>query len=255
MYNNQLYSGLASMDFFNATKQDLQLFGKQLFQENRGKWTTFEQTSNFIVNHVRNTLTDSQGQPIFALLRIFKLVTPQQVPPEGLKTVPQAEQYLALMGTTGLQPAWNDRHQSTGHRLIPAGAFTTPMLKAAFEQIGLQRTNPPNDSDEDNESSVNENGQFIQTAAYMSDFFHVEQALGSPYIVVQEDFVQRYNIQSVVGIGSLFATRSFYLMIGFSTVSINRENAEKFAVLSPYISTLLATYAQPENLWIVEPAS
>ncbi|MEO1645323.1 MAG: hypothetical protein AAFR67_09060 [Chloroflexota bacterium] len=126
--------------------------------------------------------------------------------------------------------------QSVGHRLLPAGAFETPMLKAAFEQIGVRKS-----EDDDN--------AFIMPAAYMSDFFHVEKAAGSNYIVAQDEFVKPYGIQSVVGIGSSFASRAFYLMLAFATKPIDADNAKKFAVLSPHVSTLLASYANRDTFW------
>ena len=58
-----------------------------------------------------------------------------------------------------------------------------------------------------------------------------------------------YKIQSVVGIGSPFLSQSFYLLLGFSHVSIDEEDAHKFSQLAPYISSLLAVYDQRGIIW------
>lgn len=58
--------------------------------------------------------------------------------------------------------------------------------------------------------------------------FHVEQALGSPYIPAQEDFVKRYGVRSVLGFGGLVGAGDFFAVIMFSRGPISRESAARF---------------------------
>jgi hypothetical protein len=58
--------------------------------------------------------------------------------------------------------------------------------------------------------------------------FHVEQALGSPHIPAQAEFVQRYGIRSVVGFGGLLRSGDFFAVILFSRTHISAESAERF---------------------------
>jgi hypothetical protein len=62
--------------------------------------------------------------------------------------------------------------------------------------------------------------------------FHVERALGSPYIPAQQEFVVRYGIQSVLGFGGMLATGDFFAVILFATVHVPASAAERFRSLA-----------------------
>lgn len=223
------------MDFINASDKDLQAYGHNLLNSSREKFDSFEAVSNAIVTQLYKDFLTEDGNRLFELVRIFKMVDETELPPEGQQDVPQSPQWLSLVATVGSQPAWNNRLDSAGHRLLPANAFETPMLKATFEQIGLN----------------NVNRDFVREVGFMANYFHVEKADGSPYIVVQDEFVKRYGIESVVGIGSPFKDGSMYVMLGFASSPITKANAQKFAKLSPFIGTLLAYYRATKNaIWM-----
>lgn len=222
------------MNFYEQSTEDIKAYAHNLFRTNRDNQDTFEAISNLLVKCVYNDFRDEDGKHLFALVRIFKLIMPDNLPPEGIKNVDDTGQWLALMATTGLEDAWNNRLDSAGHRLIPTGVFETPMLKAAFSQLGLQE----------------KDGQYLmKSSSFMANHFHVEQASDSPYIVVQDKFVKHYDIQSVVGIGSVFPSKSFYLLLGFALSPLNKDDAEKFALLSPHVSTLLSTCDAHQPVW------
>jgi hypothetical protein len=61
--------------------------------------------------------------------------------------------------------------------------------------------------------------------------FFVPRAVGSPYIVAQEDFVVRFGIQSVLGFGGLLASGDLFAVILFSKVPISPDAADQFRVL------------------------
>src|SRR5262249_19231660 len=148
---------------------------------------------------------------------------------------------MALMGTIGKERAWCDRRTSQGHKVIPATGDYSPMLRAAFEQIGFDKMTP-----------VQQNGAgtlAMQDAEMFSNYFYVPNALGSPFIPAQRDFVERYQIRSVVGVGCPFVSGAIYLALCFSIAPIDDAAAKRFAELSSYISTLLAIYEENGVVW------
>jgi hypothetical protein len=58
--------------------------------------------------------------------------------------------------------------------------------------------------------------------------FHVEQALGSPYIPAQEEFVKPFEIRSVLGFGGTLRTGDLFAVIMFSRVHIPESSATRF---------------------------
>lgn len=224
------------MQLKTATQQDISSFARDLFNNKRSDFSTFEEAAQFSVQHIYENFLDDAGQPMFALVRVFRACLPSELPPEQDSPPSDDPQWLALFGTAGDEPAWNDRLQSVGHRIIPAGAFSTPMLKASFEALGF--------------ASLTET-EFVRNVGSLASYtkyFHVEKAEGSPYIVAQDNFVKPYGIQSVVGIGSPFASGAFYMCLGFSKKTITDDEANRFSQLSPFISTLLANY-NSKKLW------
>jgi hypothetical protein len=62
--------------------------------------------------------------------------------------------------------------------------------------------------------------------------FYVEDALGSPYIPAQQDFVVRYGISSVVGIGGMLPIGDLFAVILFTTVHVPSSAADRFRSLA-----------------------
>jgi hypothetical protein len=62
--------------------------------------------------------------------------------------------------------------------------------------------------------------------------FHVENALGSPYIPAQEEFVVRHGIRSVLGFGGMLASGDLFAVILFSTVHVPPSAADRFKTLA-----------------------
>mgnify|MGYP001795325353 CR=1 FL=1 len=104
-------------------------------------------------------------------------------------------QCLTLMATGGESAAWNSRYLSREHRAIPLPTpeiiEKAPMISQLIKEFGLELGSVLQPSPE----VVRELG------GKRHGVFHVEDALGSPYIPAQQDFVERCGIQSVVGCG------------------------------------------------------
>ena len=133
---------------------------------------------------------------------------------------------LVLLATVGDERAWNDRKRSRAHQAIPLASVEmlerAPMIAALFHQFGLtsaEAVRPGTDVLPDREGK-----------AY--NVFHVPDAPGSPYIPVQEDFVERYGIRSVVGFGGTLRSGNLFAVILFSRRPIPAESAARFRSLA-----------------------
>ena len=76
--------------------------------------------------------------------------------------------------------------------------------------------------------------------------FHVEHAVGSPYIPAQSDFVVPYGIASVVGFGGVLGSGDLYAAILFSRVHIPSESAKRFRSLALALRAALFSLSAKE---------
>jgi len=230
------------MKLSEISDNSVQNWGKKLFLKYQDNNLSFEEVAQQSVQEIYDSFTDDAGNRAFALVRIFRLSKPDEMPPEEAQA-PGADPYwLTLMGTVGDEAPWNSRLESQGHRLLPAGVFETPMLSAAFSQLGFEV------------EGIIEKSELLKSGSSYTQYFHVEHAAGSPFIVAQEEFVTPYNIKSVIGIGSIFTTRQFYMCLAFSKVHISEQMATAFTQISPYLSTIMARHDALGKLW-KEPAT
>jgi hypothetical protein len=140
---------------------------------------------------------------------------------------------LTLLGTAGEEPAWNSRHQSRGHRAIPLASAEsirgTPMIARLIEELGL-----------DIDSVVRGREASVRaTEARTYDVFHVEEALGSPFIPAQDEFVIPYAIRSVVGFGGVLRSGELFTVVIFSRAPIGVASANRFRTIALDIRSAL----------------
>ncbi len=213
-------------------------FGRSLLYDYLDQFPNFEKVSQRISEEIYHQFRQESQKSLFALVRVFRICRYMELTPDLQAMVdPEQKFWMALMGTMGDEPQWRSRHTSAGHKVVSAGHERTPMLKSAFEQLGLKP------------GEITETNRAFFEGSTLSPFFHVEHAPGSPHVPAQEEFVIPYQIQSVVGIGCAFISKASYLMIAFSKAPLDRKMAQTFAELSPYISTLLAAYDGRDELW------
>ena len=63
--------------------------------------------------------------------------------------------------------------------------------------------------------------------------FYIADAVGSPYIPAQDDFVVPFGVKSVLGFGGVLSNGELFVVIMFSKVPIPRETAENVRDLGP----------------------
>lgn len=156
-----------------------------------------------------------------------RFVARRAAPSEGLvDTTP----VLTLLGTHGDQAHWNDRHQSRGHVGIPliSSRFVgeIPMVSRLLKELGV----PIAWIDSHDAVAIQKTlGDGVQ-------LFFVEDA-GSAVddrkrrVIVAEDFVTDYKIETVFGIGGAYADGSILVVVVFSHDRFSREQAEQFLPL------------------------
>ena len=133
---------------------------------------------------------------------------------------------LTLIATVGDEAEWCSPATSKGHRVIPLPSpeivEQAPMIAQLIRQMGL-----------DIDLVVRPQADIIpELEGKTYNVFHVEQALGSPYIPAQDEFVIPYGIRSVVGFGGLMRSGDLFAVIMFSRVAIGEEPASRFRTVA-----------------------
>ncbi len=66
----------------------------------------------------------------------------------------------------------------------------------------------------------------------MYGVFYVPEALGSPYIPAQKEFVIPYGVRSVMGFGGMLPSLEIFVIIMFLNIPIPKDTADLFKNLS-----------------------
>jgi hypothetical protein len=143
---------------------------------------------------------------------------------------------LTLLGTRGDEAAWNSRHTSTGHRALPLPSATavarSPMIAQLIRQLGVEIA-----------AFLSPDGRLmVDDEQHTFNVFHVEEAMGSPYIPAQEEFVRPHGIRSVLGFGGLLPSGDLYATILFSRTHIPRDVADLFKTLALNVKVALLPF-------------
>ena len=206
---------------------------------------SMEEVANRIVHHLYGQFKNpGTGGMECALVRFYKThsygeldkelqeyalnILKQPVAPDNMKC-------LTLLATSGENPIWNSRKNSSGHRAIPLPSEETirlfPMISNLIQQFGLEVNNiiTPNPA------LMME----IEQKAY--NVFYVKDALGSPFVPAQ-DFVVAYGIKSVLGFGGMLPDGNLFAIIIFSKIHITKETADMFKTLSLNVKMAILPY-------------
>jgi hypothetical protein len=183
-----------------------------------------------------------------ALVRVFATVELRQLPAadrdfvDAFATARNARErmddgtsVLSLMGTRGVEPAWNDRMRSEGHLGVPlvSSDFVDgiPMIARLLREIGFQ----PHWS-----ATGHKAGLVMKTLANVNGVFFVDDARSARddlgrRIIPAQDFVERYRVRSVFGFGgSYLSGTTFVTAIVFASRPLLRSQAMIFVPLVGY---------------------
>src|SRR5688572_1725525 len=203
---------------------------RELFDEEP---PTLGDAAENIVRFLYSNLITPDGKPACALVRLFKTHPYDDLDP-GLKSfarqvTPDADNIpdlrcLVLLATAGQEEAWNSRHRSIGHKVIPLTSEKVvegaPMISQLIKQLGVKIS-----------EVLRPDPSVLLDKGEKANVFYVPRAKGSPFIVAQDEFVIPYGIESVIGFGGMMATGDLFATILFSKVPISVTVADQFKVI------------------------
>lgn len=222
-------------DLAQFSLSDMTECGAAIRKLGRGA-TAMEGGADRIARYFHDNFGDSHtGESAFALARFFKTHDFSELS-DDLKAIAQNAlgdtpatpqmKCLTLLGTAGDRPEWNERRLSTGHQVIPLPSeqlvTQVPMISHLIQQLGLSISTVIAPSPD----------VIVDLQERTFNVFHIPVALSSPYIPAQADFVQPFNIQSVLGFGGILPSGNLMVIILFSKIPISRATAELFKPLA-----------------------
>lgn len=213
---------------------------------------SLEGAADVIVRYLYDHCVDVKtGERSCAMARFYKThpfgglePAQQRFATAQLGDMPPSEEMrcLTLLATAGDEPAWNSRHESRGHVAIPLptaeSVRAAPMVTRLIEELGL-----------DLESVVAGSAPPTRGPdARTYDVFHVEDALASPFIPAQREFVIPHRIASVVGFGGLLRSGELFAVIIFSRDRIPARSAARFRTIALDVRSSLFSFDET-NTW------
>ena len=207
---------------------------RDTFREFGDRFDSLEEVSQGIVDFLHGCLVDEAGAPATALVRLYKTHRFAGLPADVQEFVTRAGSgaevkpttpCLTLLGTAGVEREWGDRTASLGHRAIPLASQEavqrSPMIVGLIEQLGL-----------DLGSVVEPDEDRIALHHRQYDVFYVPDAVGSPLVPAQDEFVIPYGVHSVVGCGGVLPSGDLFALILFATMRLSPETADLFRTLA-----------------------
>lgn len=206
---------------------------------------TLEASAQRVCRFLYDELQSTEGERQCALVRSYKTHAFGSLEPElqGFARAAMGTQQpwptmkcLTLMATVGESAAWNSRHLSRGHRAIPLPSpeivEKAPMIAQLIKEFGIELS-----------SVLQPSPEIVrELAGKRHGVFHVEDALGSPYIPAQQEFVDRFGIRSVLGFGGLLINGDLFAVILFATVHVSQASADRFKTLALDVKSGFSRY-------------
>ncbi|MFA7256612.1 MAG: hypothetical protein WC047_03455 [Kiritimatiellales bacterium] len=207
---------------------------------------SMEEVATEFVNYFFDNFIDQQtGEKSCVLIRFFKTHNADMLPKplqefaaKLLQEKPESESFkcLTLLASAGIEDAWGDRKKSSGHQAIPLPSQEVvnriPMMRNLIKQMGL-----------DVKTVINPDPNLLADLSKKTfNIFYVPDALGSPYIPAQDDFVEPYGVKSVLGFGGILPSGNVFTIILFSRTPISQDVANLFNTLALNLKMLILPF-------------
>jgi PAS domain S-box-containing protein len=214
--------------------------------------SSLQDAASRAVAYLFNTLGNSDtGERDCVLVRCFKTSSYNRLDPGiqrlarerlgGIAPSPDLKCFT-LIASAGIEPDWNGVELSHRYRVIPMvnADFVKqfPMFSQLLHQFGVSTV-----------FDVAPEGEWLVDLEEKTyNVFYVPDAVGSPYVPVQENFVRKYGVNSVLCFGGMLPSRDLFAVILFSRTPVPRETAMlcKSLALSLKASLLAFDAASPE---------
>ncbi len=212
-------------------------FGYYMFSEFYDRLATFESAAQSCAEALYDEFRDEQGERVFALVRVFRMCHTADLAPDLAElATDDADYWLALMGSIGAELGWCHRQLSRDHRLI-SPHMLSPLFQAAFDSLRITWGDP-----------LSTYAMVQEERAWGTRSFFIPDVLDSS-LVSDRDFVRRYDIQSVLGLGGRLADGGGVLLMAFANKPLYADCRPILAHITPYLMTLLAEYNEPDRIW------
>ncbi|MEX5218733.1 MAG: PAS domain S-box protein [Nitrospira sp.] len=209
---------------------------------------TLREAADRVVRYLFGHLGDpATGRRDCVLVRCFKTCSYQSLDPDtqalarekiGGMTPDPDTRCFTLIASAGLQPEWNRVENSRRYRAIPlvSPAFVRqlPMFSQLLHQFGVSL-----------ETAVSPERDFLvdlEETTY--NVFFVPTAAGSPYVPVQDEFVRKHGIESVLCFGGLLSPKDLFAVILFCRIPVDRETANLCKSLALGVKVSLLPFAE-----------
>ncbi|MGI8499040.1 MAG: hypothetical protein ACR2OG_15835 [Gemmatimonadaceae bacterium] len=236
---------MGTYDLSDFSLSDMTLCGRELRRLGSGA-RSMEETAERIVRYFREHLRPAaDGDPECALVRFFLTVPYGELEPElqsfartivGDADIGPGMRCLTLLATAGDEPAWNSRRTSVGHRTLPLvseeSIARSPMIAQLMRQFGI----------EVGTVIAPDPALIVDEEQHSYNVFHIPDAVGSPFIPAQREFVLRFGICSVLGFGGLLPSGELFAVILFSKLNIPRQTADLFKTLALNVKVALLPF-------------
>lgn len=197
---------------------------------------SMEDAAGEVVRYFFDNFLDSQNaEKACVLVRLFKTHDADGLPMPlrklsnailEKKVDPGAYKCFTLLASAGINDVWMDRKKSKAHKVIPLPSkevvYRIPMMRNLLKQMGL-----------DVQTVIKPDPKIILDLAKKTfNVFHVPDAVDSPYLPAQDDFVKPFGVRSVLGFGGVLPSGNVFVLIIFSRTRITQNIAAMFNPLA-----------------------
>ncbi len=232
-------------DLTRFTLADMTRCGAAMRRMGQGA-SSMEQVAARIVRHLYDEMVEPDtGLRSLRLVRLFKThsygdldIGLRQFVTNVLGHEPPVPETncLTLLATSGARPEWNSRIYSRGHKAIPLASEDMvrafPMISNLVSQLGLELADVVDPSP----------NVLVDMEQRAFNVFFEPNALGSDFIVAQEEFVIPEGIQSCLGFGGVLPGGDLFTVIMFSGVPLTGEVASMFQTISLSVKLALMPF-------------
>ena len=206
---------------------------------------SMEQVADRVVRLLHDRLRAANGERACALVRVFVTLPYAELQAEqqtfARAVLPEIEhrpevKCLTLLATAGDEAPWNSRRASMGHQALPLPSeesiARSPMISQLIRQLNI-----------DVSALLRPNAAvMLDESQHTFNVFHVPDAVDSPFIPAQSEFVKPFGIRSVLGFGGLLLPGELFATILFARTPISREVAERFRTLALNVKVALLPF-------------
>jgi len=209
---------------------------------------TMETSARRICRSLYDQLETPNGEHACVLVRCYKTHAFGSLPPDlrhyarrasGEIELPRPTmKCLTLLATVGSEPQWNLRSSSKGHQAIPLPSprivERAPMIARLIKDFGLELADV-----------IDPTPEVVRDLAGKTyGVFHVEEALGSPSIPAQAEFVVKHGIRSALGFGGSLASGDLFAVVMFSRIPISVATADRFRTMALDVKSLFFPFGE-----------